>query len=89
MAKFTVGDVLWVESEEIEFLCSVIELLDDEVTREFEECTAVYLVKWEGAINPDVEPQITLWEYVNGDVFASDDSNVGFDYQQVAVRKEN
>jgi len=83
MSKFKVGDVVDVKSNEVDFLCSITELLGDEVIKEFEDCVAVYLVTWEGAINPDVEPKIVLWEYTNGDVFASDDAEEGFDYQQV------
>lgn len=89
MAKFNVGDVLDVSSDEVDFLCSVTELLSNEVIKEFEDCVAIYLVKWEGAINPDVEPEITLWEYINGDVFASDVAEGGFDCQEVVVRKVN
>jgi hypothetical protein len=86
MTKFKAGDVVEVESDELEFLCSITALLPDEAVKEFEDCVAIYVTHWEGAINPDVEPKIVLWEYTNGDIFASDDSKDGFDYQEVNAK---
>jgi hypothetical protein len=87
MPKFEKGDVVEVKSELVEFACAVEELLSLDVIKEFEDCVAVYLVHWEGAENPDVEPKITLWEYTNGDVYASDDSVDGFEYHEVSATK--
>ncbi len=68
MPKFAVGDIVEVKNDEVEFLCSITEVLTGDAIDEFEEeCVAIYIACWEGAINPDVEPEISMWEYRGDD----------------------